>query len=507
MTATNLTTGRRVGTRPEDEKYPIARSVGYGLQHVLSMFGGVIAVPLIIGGAAGLSPAQQALLVACALFISGASTLLQTLGVPYFGSQLPLVQGISFASVSTMITIIVNHGGGPKSLGVVYGAIIVAGVVGLIVAPFFSSIVRFFPPVVTGSIITVIGLSLLPTAAGWITGQPTITEAGKTVANPEYATAGNVGLGMLTLAIVLVLSKIPILSRFSVLLGLAIGTIIALFTGQTNFSAVGQSAVFAFPKPFAFGLPTFDFGAIVSMVIVALVIMVETTADLLAVSEIVGTRIDSRRVADGLRADMLSSVVAPVFNSFPTTAFAQNVGLVAISGVKSRFVVASGGAILVILGLFPVAASVVNVIPQPVLGGAGFVLFGTVAASGIRTLLKADFRDTNNLVIVAVSISMGAIPIVASGFWTHFPSWFVTIFSSGISAASISAVALNLFFNVFRPSAPPQPSGLAAAPPLQVSDEEIEVLSHGGGFNKGQPDTAAIRIINERDQSHDDASK
>ena len=463
-------------TRPEDTRPPLLQMFGYGMQHILSMFGGVIAVPIIVGGAAGLSGADQALLISCALFVSGVATVLQTVGVPFFGSQLPLVQGISFASVSTVLTIIGSAEDGRTGLRTVLGAVLVAALIGLAIAPFFSKIVRFFPPLVTGSIITVIGLSLMPVAARWITGQEMVGGA----PNSEYLDPGNIGLAMFTLLAVLVMTKIKVLSRLSILLGLVVGTIAALIVGKTDFGGVGDAAVVAVPTPFAFGSPIFAVGAIVSMTIVILVVMVETTADILAVGEVVGTDVDSRRVGDGLRADMVSSAVAPIFNTFPATAFAQNVGLVAMTGIKSRFVVALGGGVLALLGLSPVLAAVVGVVPLPVLGGAGIALFGTVAASGIRTLGKVNYDNNANVVIVAVTLAFGLIPVVAIDFWDEFPDWFVTVFHSGISAASIVAVVLNVFFNVFKPGTPSNPSVVAAGPAVMVREDEARVLGEGG---------------------------
>ncbi|SNT38825.1 nucleobase:cation symporter-2 family protein [Rhodococcoides kyotonense] len=472
-------------TRPEDTKVPVLQMFGYGMQHILSMFGGVIAVPIIVGGAAGLSAGDQALLISCALFVSGLATVLQTIGVPFFGSQLPLVQGISFASVSTVLTIVAGAENGEIGLRTVLGAVIVAALIGLVIAPFFSKVVRFFPPIVTGSIITVIGLSLMPVAARWITGQEMV--GGQP--NPDYLDVGNIGLAMFTLLAVLILTKIPRVSRLSILLGLVVGTVVALLFGKADVDGVGDAAIVAAPTPFAFGAPIFAVGAILSMTIVILVIMVETTADILAVGEVVGTKVDTKRVGDGLRADMISSAVAPIFNTFPATAFAQNVGLVAMTGIKSRFVVAVGGGVLALLGLSPLLASIVGVIPLPVLGGAGIALFGTVAASGIRTLGKVNYDNNNNLVIVAVTLAFGLIPVVASDFWDEFPEWFVTIFHSGISAASIVAVVLNVFFNIVRPGTPPDPSIVAAGPAVMVREDEAEVLGDGGHYEGGEPKT------------------
>lgn len=459
-------------TRPEDERLPLPATLGYGIQHILAMFGGVIAVPIILGGAAGLQGPQIGVLLSSCLLLSGLATVLQTLGVPYVGSQLPLVQGVSFATVSTMIAIIGDRGVDGLRAG--FGATLVAGVIALLITPFFAQIVRFFPPVVTGTIITVIGLSLMPVALGWITGQ----EMRGGAPNPDYASGSRIALAMATLAIVLVLSTIKGTSRVAILLGLLLGTVLALVTGQASV-ATGGASLLALPTPFAFGAPTFAFGATVSMLIVMLVIMVETTADILAVGEVVGTKVDSRRVADGLRADMAASAIAPIFNAFPATAFAQNVGLVALTGITSRYVVAAGGVVLALLGLSPMAAALVGVIPQPVLGGAGLVLFGTVAAGGIRTLSKVAYDGNQNMIIVAVSLAFGLLPNLSGDFWRSLPEWMGTILHSGISSAAIVAVVLNIAFNMVRPGQPKDPSNEAAAPALLVRDDERSALEEG----------------------------
>ena len=410
------------------------------MQHVLAMYGGIIAPPLIVGGAAGLSAQEIGLLIASCLFVGGLATILQTVGIPFFGSQLPLVQGTSFAAVATMVAII-DSGGGIQG---VFGAVLAASTIGFLVAPFFARIVRFFPPVVTGVVITMIGISLIPVAANWAMG-------GNSTAD-SYGSMGNIGLAGATLLIALLLSKLgnAAIARLAILLALLLGTGLAWLLGMADFSTVGEGAFFAFPQPFAFGWPVFEVGAIISMTVVVLVILTETTADILALGQIVGTKVDKRRIADGLRADMASSILAPILNTFTQSAFAQNVGLVAITGVKSRFVVAAGGGILVALGLLPVLGRVVATVPTAVLGGAGIVLFGTVAASGIRTLSKVSYEGNFNLIIVSTSIAFGCLPIVKSDFYDAFPTWFGTIFHSGISSAAIMAVLLNLLFNELK---------------------------------------------------------
>jgi NCS2 family nucleobase:cation symporter-2 len=444
-------TGRQLGNRPEDQLYGPGQLTAYGTQHILTMYGGVIAPPLIVGGAAGLSAGDMALLVTAGLFLSGLATVLQTLGLGPFGSRLPIVQGISFASVSTMVAIASDGGLRP-----VFGAIIVAGLVGLLLSSFFAQLIRLFPAVVTGCIITVIGLSLLPVAFTWAQGGAGAKDLGS---------MGNIGLAGLTLLVILVISRVfqGAVSRLSILIGLVVGTAIAAVLGKTDFSAVGQADLVSLPRILPFGTPTFQVGAIVSMTIVILVIMTETTADILAIGEIVETDVDAKRVAAGLRADMAATSVAPLFGSFPCSAFAQNVGLVALTGIKSRFAVATGGLVLLLLGLLPVVGAVVAGIPYPVLGGAGIVLFGSVAASGIRTLARVDYRDNLNMIIVSVSVAVGIIPIAAPKFWDAFPDWLGTIMDSGISATAVVAVVLNVVFNEVKAGNREGASVLAAA--------------------------------------------
>ncbi|MDQ0620387.1 nucleobase:cation symporter-2 family protein [Arthrobacter globiformis] len=467
---------RPTATRPEDQRLSIGSTFAYGFQHVLTMYGGIIAPPLIIGAAAGMSSQDIGLLIAACLFVGGLATILQTVGIRFFGSQLPLVQGVSFAGVSTMVAIV--HGGG--GIQAVFGSVIAASLIGLLITPLFSKIIKFFPPVVTGTVITTIGLTLMPVAANWA--------MGGNKAAPNYGSMANIGLAAATMAIVLLLSKVgnAAISRLSILLAMVLGTLIALAFGMADFSKVGTGEIVAFPTPFAFGPPTFEIAAIISMLIVILVTLTETSADIIAVGEIVGTKVDSKRIGDGLRADMLSSAISPLFNSFTQSAFAQNVGLVAITGVKSRFVVSAGGLILVILGLLPVLGRVVAAVPTPVLGGAGVVLFGTVAASGIRTLSKVEYRNNMNLIIVAASIGFGMIPIAAPAFYDQFPSWFSTIFHSGISSAAIMAILLNLLFNHFKAGNSDNQSVFVAGTGRVVKEEDLHCLSDGDRFEGGK---------------------
>lgn len=489
-------TSQPILERPEDENLGVVANIAYGFQHVLTMYGGIIAVPLIVGQAAGLAPAEIGLLIAASLFVGGLATLLQTLGLPFFGCQLPLVQGVSFASVATIVAIVTTGGGLPA----VFGAVIAASILGLLITPVFSMIIKFFPPLVTGAVITTIGLTLMPVAARWAMG-------GNSKA-PDFGSMTNIGLAAFTLALVLLLSKLgsAAISRLSILLAMVIGTFAAWAVGLVDFSGIMTGPIFAFPTPMHFGAPTFEIAAIISMFIVVLVILVETSADILAVGDIIDTKIDSRRLGDGLRADMISSVVAPFFGSFTQSAFAQNVGLVAVTNVKSRFVVAFAGIILVALGLMPLMGRVIATVPTAVLGGAGIVLFGTVAASGIRTLAQVKYDNNMNLIIVATSIGFGMLPIAAPSFYDQFPDWFATIFHSGISSTAIMAILLNLLFNHFKVGNSDQQSVFVAGTKIRsVRPDIIDDLNEGDYFIQGKLfdcDGAEIPVIPDKKVAH-----
>jgi NCS2 family nucleobase:cation symporter-2 len=422
---------------PVDEVLPAGRLAVYGFQHVLAMYAGAVAVPLILASAIGLPKEQLVYLINADLFTCGVATLIQTVGFWKVGIRLPVIQGVTFAAVTPMI--LIGQSGG---LPAIYGSVIVAGILTFLASPYFSRLLRFFPPVVTGSIITVIGVSLLPVAVTWAGGGDPSAEG--------FGSPVNIALAFAVLLIVLLIYRFfsGFINRIAVLLGLILGTVIAAIFGLVDFGRVGEAAAFGITTPFSFGLPTFQLAAIISMSLVMLVTMVETTGDIIAVSEIVEKPLGEDDLTRGLRADGFSTALGGVFNAFPYTAFAQNVGLVRLTGVKSRWVVASAGGFLILLGLLPKLAAMVASIPLPVLGGAGFALFGTVAATGIRTLSRVDFERNANLVIVAVSLALGLIPVAVPNFYASFPSGVQIVVNSGITASSIAAIVLNVAFNI-----------------------------------------------------------
>jgi len=455
-----------------DEKLPAGKLFTLGLQHVLVMYAGAIAVPLIVGRALKLQPEQVAALISADLFCCGLVSLIQSLGIgKLFGIRMPVMMGVTFASVSPMLAMAHNPSLG---IGGIFGAVIGAGIISILIAPFVSRMLALFPPVVTGSVITVIGVSLMEVGVGWAMGGPPFlakipdpaflkaVEAAKAagavlpagpapmIANPAYAAPENMLLALFVLAVILFVAKFGkgFFSNIAVLTGIVVGTAVAFFLGKVSFAKVATAHAFALVTPFQFGWPTFDPIAILTMVLVMLVVMVESTGMFLAVGEITGKPIGQQDLARGLRVDGLGTLIGGIFNTFPYTSFSQNVGLVGVTGVKSRWVCVMAGAILIVMGLIPKIGAAAEAVPTFVLGGAGLVMFGMVAATGIRILSEVDYNANRaNLFIVAISIGFGLVPLVAKDFTQHLPPALSTLLHSGILLAAISAVLLNLYFN------------------------------------------------------------
>ena len=428
-------------THPVDEVLPAPRLIALGIQHVLVMYAGAVAVPLIVGAAVKAPREQIAFLINCDLLASGLATLLQSVGVWRFGIRLPVIMGVTFAAVAPMVAI-----GSDPSLGLpgIYGATIVAGIFTILLAPFVSRLLPLFPPVVTGTIIAVIGISLVGVGVNWAAGG---------VGNSQYGRPLYLGVALFVLVAILLIAKFGrgFVRNVSVLLGLVIGMIVAALLGLVDFSRVGDTAWFSVAMPFAYGMPVFDPIACATMCVVMIVVMIESLGMFLALGEICDRHLDKEDLTRGLRVDGLGTLIGGMLNTFPHTSFSQNVGLVGVTGVRSRWVCAAGGVILIILGLVPKLAAIVASVPPFVLGGAGLVMFGMVTATGIRILAGVDLEEKpNNLLIVAISIGFGMIPIVSQQFFGQFPHFLGPLLHSGILLASISAVALNAYFNGAR---------------------------------------------------------
>lgn len=451
MTVAAQTTSA-AATHAVDEVLPPGRLVALGLQHVLVMYAGAVAVPLIVGAALKLPKDQIALLINADLFACGVVTIIQALGVGPFGIRLPVMMGVTFASLSPMLAMAATPGVGITGI---FGAVIAAGLFGILFAPLVSRCLPMFPPVVTGTIITVIGVSLMRVAINWAAGgQPLVRDAasGQMIPNPAYGALESLGIALVVLIAILLITKYlrGFLANIAVLLGIIIGFLIALVLGKVSFAGTGEAAWVAPIYPFQFGVPIFEPVSVVTMCLVMVVVMVESLGMFLALGELTGKSLTRTDLTRGLRTDGLGTLIGGVFNTFPYTSFSQNVGLVGITGVRSRWVCVAGGVILIAFGLFPKMAHVVASIPQFVLGGAGIVMFGMVAATGIRILMSAGLRENrHNPYIVAISLGFGMIPLVADRFFDQLPKVLSPLLHSGILLAAIVAVLLNLYFNGF----------------------------------------------------------
>ncbi len=439
-----------------DEVLPFAKLLTLGIQHVLVMYAGAIAVPLIIGGVAHLPKEQVALLINADLFAAGIVTLIQSVGIWVFGIRLPIMMGVTFASVSPMIAIATTPGLG---LPDIYGAIIASGLFGIIIAPWFSKLLVLFPAVVTGTVISVIGISLMEVGVNWAAGG---------FGNPHYGDPLYLAVALGVLICILLITKYlaGFFANIAVLLGIVIGFLVAMALGQVSFSGLHDAPWAAAIYPFAFGWPRFALLPVITMCLVIIVTMVESTGMFLAVGDIVNRPVTQPDLRRGLLTDGLGTMIGGIFNTFPYTSFSQNVGLVGVTGVRSRWVTATGGVVLLILGLVPKLATIVASVPQFVLGGAGIVMFGMVAATGIRILSKVHYdRDRHNLYIVAISVGIGMIPMLSPKFFAQLPAAAGTILHSGILLATVSAVLLNLFFNGTKS--------------VEETEAELSVAAHG----------------------------
>ncbi|MEU9111495.1 nucleobase:cation symporter-2 family protein [Streptomyces sp. NPDC048483] len=408
-----------------------------GLQHALVMYAGAVAVPLIFGAGAGLDRETVGVLINADMFVAGIVTVVQSLGAgPLLGVRLPLVTGGSFVCVTPMIMIAQQHG-----LPSVYGSMLAAGAFGLLIAFPFARALRLFPPLVSGVVITVVGLALIGTAPGMI--------AGPDPSAKSYAPFGHLALAGGVVALLVLLRRFGrgLPAQVSVLIALAAGTLAAIPMGLADFSGVGGADWLGVVTPFRFGAPRFPPAGIVSMCVVMLVVFAESTAQMIAVGEIVERPLSDRALGRGLAADGLSGVLGGAMNAFPDTVFSGNVGLTLMTGMRTRRITAVAGGMMMFLGTVPKLGALIAALPQPVVGGASLMCFATVAAVGIGILRRAALDEGDNLLIAAAALGAGMLPVVAPRLYHRFPEWWQLILGSPSTAALTVAFGLNAVFH------------------------------------------------------------
>ena len=461
---TATASAERAEAHAVDEILAPPKLFALGLQHVLVMYAGAIAVPLIIGRALKLPPETIALLINADLLACGIVTIIQSLGVGPIGIRLPVMMGVTFAAVGPMLAIAndasivgavasgapqaaVDAANGMERLLTIFGAAIAAGIFAILIAPLFSYLLPLFPPIVTGSIILMIGISLMRVGVGWAAGAPAPNL-------PGYGEPFNLGVAALVMLIILAFTRFVkgFFGNIAVLMGIVIGCLLCYFLwGTMSMKKVVDAPIFALIYPFQFGMPRFHMAHIITMCIVMIVVLIESAGMFLALADMTGKKVSQSDMTRGLAADGVGTTIGGIMNTFPYTSFSQNVGLVGVTGVRSRWVTVAGGVIMVVMGLIPKLGALAESIPLYVLGGAGIVMFGMVAATGIRILSDVDFKTNRfNLFIVALSVGFGLIPLVHPQFFNKLAAIVPSlgpILHSGIILTAIVSVALNLFFN------------------------------------------------------------
>lgn len=419
--------------QPETEN---GKAAVLGLQHLLAMYAGAVAVPLLIGTGLNFNSEQMTYLISIDIFMCGIATLLQLTVNRFFGIGLPVVLGCAIQAVAPLIMI-----GSDKGVGAIYGSIIASGIFVVLVSGIFSKIKKLFPPLVTGTVITVIGLTLIPVAVEKM--------GGGLATATNFGDGTNLLLAFVTIGLIIVVQiwGRGFFKSIAVLVGLIGGTVLAAVLGQVNLTPVGEATWFHFPQPFYFGKPTFDISSIVLMIIISIVSMVESTGVYFALGDITGKQIGEKELKKGYRAEGLAVILGGIFNTFPYTGFSQNVGLVQLSGIKTRRPIYYSAFFLIALGLLPKVGAVAQIIPEPVLGGGMLVMFGMVAVQGMRMLSKVDYNNDKNLLIIAISIGFGLGFNMLPTLFQQMPETVRMFTGNGIVMSSLTAIILNVLFN------------------------------------------------------------
>lgn len=409
---------------------PLVRGLALGFQHVLVMLAGMIAVPLALGAAIDLPAGQQVLLVQGAIVTSGIGTIVQALGLGIIGARLPIVMGTAFVFIAPMISI-----GRELDLRAVMGAVIVGGIAEFGLAFVVWRIRRFFPPIVTGTVITTIGLGLLPLGFGWAVGAGT----------DLFGTPTAFGLSGLVLVALIALNRAPrgLVRSAAVLGAIILGYAVAALTGVLDLTAVREASWVALPVPFAFGTPTFHWGAIAAILIAQFASLLETVGDAVTIKAMDDSELEPRELRGAVMVDGLGSAIAPILNGLSLTSFSQNIGVIGLTRVGSRYVVALGGVILVLLGLLPKLAAVITSMPLPVLGGAAIAMFGAVAGAGVNQLRAVELNE-RNLLVFAVAVGLGVG--VATGpedVFAALPTGLRVLLESSVAVGGITAILLD----------------------------------------------------------------
>ena len=412
-----------------DDDLDLPKKVLFGLQHIFAAFGGIIVVPLVIATSLGFDSKVTTALISASILGSGLATIIQAKGVGKVGARVACIMGTDFTFVSPAISV-----GSVLGLPGIIGATILGSLFEVILSFFIKPLMKFLPPLVTGTVVALIGLTLLPVSIDWAAGG---------AGSANYASLENLAVAMFVLVITLLLNNYGkgMISSASILIGIVVGYIVCIPLGLVDFTPVKEASWLSFPKILEFGV-TFDAKAVMAFIPAYFVATIGTVGCLKAIGETSNIDIGDKIVAAGVLSDGVGSALGGLVGSCPNTSFSQNIGIISLTKVASRHVAVMAGILLVILGFLPKVAAIITGIPNPVLGGVGIMMFGTVAAAGIRTLSNIKLTE-RNLLIIAISMGLGLGVTFRPDVIHNLPEAIRMIFSSGISTGTIAALILN----------------------------------------------------------------
>ena len=436
MTNTEIGTAEQL--KDPNHEIPLGPRTALGVQHVLAMFASNVTPSIIIAGAAGFAFGGEDMvyLVQMAMLFAGVATLFQTIGFGPIGARLPVMQGTSFAFVPIMIGIVKTSG-----MAALFGAVIVAGLFHTFLGSVIGRIRHWFPPLVTGIVITAIGLALLPVGIKYASGGAAAFQMNA----PEWGDFSRWGLALVVIFVALGFKFFTrgTMSSAAILIGLIAGYVVGYLTGAVNFGDVAKAAWFAVPEPFKYGIE-FSAFAIIGMCLMSLVSAIETVGDISGIAKGGANReATDKELSGGTYADGFGSFIAGLFGGLPNTSFSQNVGLISMTGVMSRSVVTLGALFLVACGLIPKVGAVVAAMPISVLGGGVIMMFGMVVSAGINMLSGVNW-NRRNMIILAMSLSVGLGIQAVPKSMQHLPDSFEMLMVSGLLPAAAISVILNL---------------------------------------------------------------
>ncbi len=413
-----------------NDKPKILMQILLGLQHIFAAFGGIIVVPIVISAALGFDAKTSTALISSAILAAGVATFIQSRGIGTIGARVACIMGTDFTFVAPAIAV-----GGKFGLSGIFGATILGAGIVIILSFFVKPLMKLFPPIVTGTVVSLIGLTLLPVSIDWAAGG---------AGSANYGSLKNISIALFIMIVTLLLNHYGkgLVSSASILIGMVVGYIICIPLGMVDFSSVSQASWISLPKILGYGI-TFNLQVLLPFIPAYFVTIIGTVGCLKAITEVSGIKEDEKPITAGVLSDGVGSMLAGVFGALPNTSFSQNIGLIPLTKVASRYVTMMAGILLVILGLFPKFAALINIMPQPVLGGVGIVMFGTVAAAGIQTLSGVKLNN-RNMLIIATSIGLGLGVTFRPEFIAQLPESLKMIFSSGISTGTIVALLLNV---------------------------------------------------------------